>query len=87
MYNNTWQANKTMCDTRPLIKTRKFSTLHIEIFEQLLVSGKTNRDLNLQFGYTEKSHSIIDHSRKVMYKLLSYENLGKSECRDRTTHH
>lgn len=86
MYTNIRQTNKIICDTRPLIKTRKFSTLHIEIFEQLLISGKSNRDLNLQFGYTEKSHSVIDHSRKVMYKLLSFENLGKSEYRNRVIH-
>lgn len=71
-------------NSRPLMNTRGFSTLHIEIFEQILVSGKTNRDLSEQFGYTRKSHCVVDHSRKVMYKLLALENLTKSEYRDRT---
>lgn len=69
--------------TRQIIKTRKFSTLHIEIFEQLLVSGKTNRALNLQFGYSEKSHVVVDHSRKVMFKLLALENMSKNEFQHR----
>jgi hypothetical protein len=71
--------NMTGRGTRQIIKTRKFSTLHIEIFEQVLVSGKTNRALNLQFGYTEKSHVVVDHSRKVMFKLLALENMAKNE--------
>jgi len=66
-------------DTRPNLKTKKFSTLHIEIFEQLLLSGKTNRDLNIQFGYTRKSHCVVDHSRRVMYKLLMMEGLKREE--------
>jgi hypothetical protein len=66
-------------DTRPNLKTKKFSTLHIEIFEQLLISGKTNRDLNIQFGYTRKSHCVVDHSRRVMYKLLMMEGLKREE--------
>lgn len=65
--------------TRPNLKTKRFSTLHIEIFEQILNSGKTNRDINKYFGYTEKSHCIIDHSRKVMYKLLVCEKLTREE--------
>ena len=68
---------------RPNLKTKQFSTLHIEIFEQLLTSGKTNRDLNRQFGYTKRSHCIVDHSRKVMYKLLILENLKRDENMDR----
>ncbi|WP_184550496.1 hypothetical protein [Mucilaginibacter sp. FT3.2] len=69
--------------SRPNLKTKQFSTLHIEIFEQLLVSGKTNWDLNRQFGYTKKSHSVVDHSRKVMYKLLILENLKREENLDK----
>ena len=65
--------------TRPNLKTRKFSTLHIEIFEQILLSGKTNRDLNIQFGYSLKSHCVVDHSRRVMYKLLMMEGLKREE--------
>ncbi|WP_183558368.1 hypothetical protein [Mucilaginibacter sp. SP1R1] len=68
---------------RPNLKTKQFSTLHIEIFEQLLISGKTNRSLNQQFGYTKKSHSVVDHSRKVMYKLLTMENLKKEANNER----
>jgi hypothetical protein len=68
---------------RQIIKTRKLSTLHMEIFEQLLVSGKTNRTLNLQFGYSEKSHVVVDHSRKVMFKLLALENMSKNELQHR----
>jgi hypothetical protein len=69
--------------TRPLMATRGFATLHIEIFEQILLSGKTNRDLNLQFGYTRKSHCVVDHSRKVMYKLLALESLTREEHKER----
>jgi hypothetical protein len=65
--------------TRPNLKTKRFSTLHIEIFKQILVSGKTNWDLNRKFGYTKRSHCVVDHSRKVMYKLLAFENLTKGE--------
>lgn len=75
--------DKTARGTRQIIKTRKFSTLHMEIFEHLLVSGKTNRALNLQFGYTEKSHVVVDHSRKVMFKLLALENISKNEFQQR----
>jgi hypothetical protein len=69
--------------SRPLMNTRGFSTLHIEIFEQILVSGKTNRELSTEFGYTRKSHCVVDHSRKVMYKVLALENLTKAEYKDR----
>ena len=65
--------------TRPNLRTKQFSTLHIEIFEQILVSGKTNWELNKQFGYTKRSHCIVDHSRRVMYKLLVLENLTREE--------
>jgi hypothetical protein len=65
--------------TRPNLKTKQFSTLHIEIFEQILISGKTNWELNKQFGYTKRSHCIVDHSRRVMYKLLALEKLTREE--------
>ncbi|WP_216846652.1 hypothetical protein [Mucilaginibacter sp. L196] len=65
--------------TRPNLKSKQFSTLHIEIFEQLLISGKTNWELNKQFGYTKRSHCIVDHSRKVMYKLLALEKLTRED--------
>jgi hypothetical protein len=72
--------------TQPYLKTRRFSTLHMEIFEQILISGKSNRALNQQFGYTKYSHGVVDHSRKVMYKLLAMENLAKAEYHDRVVH-
>jgi len=65
--------------TRPNLKTKQFSTLHIEIFEQILISGKTNWELNKQFGYTKRSHCLVDHSRRVMYKLLALERLTRKE--------
>jgi len=69
--------------TRPNLKTKQFSTLHIEIFEQILTSGKTNWDLNKQFGYTKRSHCIVDHSRRVMFKLLAMEKLTREENMDK----
>jgi hypothetical protein len=63
---------------RPLLKTKKFSLLHIELFEQILL-GRTNRDINQAYGYTMRSHTVVDHTRKVMYKLLCMENLPKRE--------
>ena len=68
---------------RPKLKTKKFSTLYIEIFEQILYSGKTNWDLNIVFGYTKRSHCLVDHSRKAMYKLLILENLTREENMER----
>jgi len=65
--------------TRPNLRTKQFSTLHIEIFEQIIVSGKTNWELNKQFGYTKRSHCIVDHSRRVMYKLLALEKLTREK--------
>ncbi|MBB6130630.1 hypothetical protein [Mucilaginibacter lappiensis] len=70
-------------NSRPRLKTRQFSTLHIEILEQLLVSGKSNRDLNQSFGYTKRSHCVVDHSRKVMHKLLALEKLSREDNKDR----
>jgi hypothetical protein len=68
---------------RPKLRTKKFSTLHIEIFEQILISGKTNWDLNRQFGYTKRSWSVVRHSRRVMYKLLALENLKREEYKQK----
>lgn len=68
--------------TRPNLKTKGFSTLHIDILEQILYSGKTNQQLNLAFGYTLKSHCVVDHSRKVMRKLLVLEGLKKEEYKE-----
>lgn len=66
---------------RPILKTKKFSTLHINIFEQILL-GKTNREISRMFGYTQRSHAVVDHSRKVMYKLLAMESLSRMEHRE-----
>lgn len=68
----------TIAITRPNLKTKGFSTLHIQIFMMILV-GKTNREINSIFGYTQRSHAVVDHSRKVMFKLLAMENLPKRE--------
>jgi hypothetical protein len=70
--------NTNLSDTRPLLKTKAFSTLYIEMFEHILL-GKTNREINLMFGYTLKSHVVVDHSRQVMHKLLSLESLSKRD--------
>lgn len=64
--------------TRPLLKTRKFSMYHIQLFE-LILMGKTNRHINRMYGYTQKSHAVVDLSRKVMYKLLAYEGLCRHQ--------
>jgi hypothetical protein len=71
--------------TRPNLKTKGFSTLHIDIFGYILV-GKTNREINGMLGYTERSHAVVDHSRKVMYKLLAMEGLCKKDHIDRVIH-
>jgi hypothetical protein len=63
---------------RPLLKSRGLSTHHIEIFEFIL-AGKSNREINLMLGYSKKSHVVVDHSRKVMYKLLALEDLSRKE--------
>lgn len=73
------QNTYTLAETsRPFLKTKKFSKLHIEIFEHIL-QGKTNRDINKIYGYSQRSHAVVDHSRKVMYKLLAMENLLKRD--------
>ncbi|MBD1395329.1 hypothetical protein [Mucilaginibacter glaciei] len=64
--------------TRPILKTKGFSTLHIDIFNFILM-GKTNREINMMVGYSERSHAVVDHSRKVMYKLLALEELCKKD--------
>jgi len=63
---------------RPILRSRGFSLLHIEIFEHIL-NKKTNLEINNLYGYTKRSHTVVDHSRKVMYKLLAMENCSKKE--------
>jgi len=63
---------------RPKLKTKGFSTYHIAIFELILLK-KTNREINQMMGYSKRSHAVVDHSRKVMYKLLAHENLSKKD--------
>lgn len=70
---------------RPLLKTKRFSRLHIELFEQILL-GRTNRDINQNYGYTQRSHAVVDHSRKVMFKLLAMENLCRRDHMDRVVY-
>jgi hypothetical protein len=70
---------------RPLLKTRGFSTLHLQIFEYILV-GKTNREINRIIGYSERSHAAVDHSRKVMFKLLAMDGLCKKDYKERITY-
>lgn len=64
--------------SRPFLKTKKFSKFHIELFEQIL-QGKTNRDINKIYGYSQRSHAVVDHSRRVMYKLLAMEGLSRKD--------
>jgi len=71
--------------SRPLLKTKGFSTLHLQIFEYILI-GKTNREINRILGYTERSHAVVDHSRKVMHKLLAMEDLHKADFKDRVVY-
>lgn len=56
-------------------RSRRFSGLYIDIFQEIIQSAKTNREISAAFGYSEKSDTIIIHSRKVMRKLLCLENL------------
>lgn len=74
-----------LINTRPILKTKGFSTLHIDIFKYIMV-GKTNREINGILGYTERSHAVVDHSRKVMYKLLAMESLCRKDYADRVVH-
>jgi hypothetical protein len=67
---------------RPLLKSRGLSTHHIEIFGFIL-AGKSNREINQMLGYSKKSHVVVDHSRKVMYKLLALEDLSRKEHTDK----
>lgn len=83
MADTTYHLNEIA--HRPLLKTKKFSSLHVELFEQVLM-GKTNRDINHLYGYTQRSHAVVDHTRKVMYKLLAMENLSKREYADRVVY-
>jgi len=75
---------EAISSNRQVLKTKGFSTLHIDIFDQIL-HGKTNREINSVLGYSERSHAVVDHSRKVMYKLLAYEGLCKKDNKDRVT--
>jgi hypothetical protein len=63
---------------RPLLKSRGMSTHHIEIFE-LMLARKSNREINQIMGYSQRSHAGVDHSRKVMYKLLALESLCRKD--------
>jgi hypothetical protein len=63
---------------RPILKSRGMSTHHIEIFE-LMLAGKSNREINQMMGYSQRSHAGVDHSRKVMYKLLAMEGLCRRD--------
>ncbi len=67
---------------RPLLKTKGLSTYHVDLFCQILL-GKTNVKINAENGYTQKSHIVIDHTRKVMYKLLALEGLSRSVYMER----
>lgn len=71
--------------TRPNLKTKGFSTLHIQIFMMILL-GKTNKEINSLFGYTQRSHAVVDHSRKVMFKLLALENLPKRQSSEQVVY-
>jgi hypothetical protein len=62
--------------SRPLLRTRGLSTHHLDIFEYILM-GKSNREINRMLGYSKRSHAVVDHSRKVMFKLLSMEDLSR----------
>ncbi|MFD0793498.1 hypothetical protein ACFQZX_07700 [Mucilaginibacter litoreus] len=74
--------NNAIAITRPTLKTKGFSTHHIDIFN-LILRGKTNREINEMLGYTKRSHAVVDHSRKVMYKLLALEELCRKDHEDR----
>ncbi|MEN0052434.1 MAG: hypothetical protein AAGC65_02145 [Mucilaginibacter sp.] len=67
-----------LAKNKPFLKTKGFSTFHIEIFNQILLD-KTNRRISIEFGYTIQSHSVVDHSRRVMYKLLALEGLSRAD--------
>ena len=67
--------------SRPLLRTKGFSTLHIYIFELILLD-KTNREINKLLGYSQRSHMVVDHSKLVMHKLLCCESLCKKEYSD-----
>jgi hypothetical protein len=60
--------------TRPTLKTKGFSTHHIDIFSYILL------------GKTKRSHAVVDHSRKVMYKLLALEELCRKDYQGRVTY-
>jgi hypothetical protein len=49
----------------------------------MILRGKTNREINNILGYTQRSHVVVDHSRKVMFKLLALESLTRLEHAER----
>jgi hypothetical protein len=74
-----------MHSKRPWLKTKGFSTFHIEIFNQILLD-KTNRSISMDYGYSIQSHAVVDHSRKVMFKLLALEGLSRAQYVDYVKH-
>jgi hypothetical protein len=62
----------------PKLKTKKFSEHHIELFRLVLLKIN-NREINWLVGYSKVSHCVVDHTRKVMYKLLALEGLAKKD--------
>ncbi len=76
---------QTDSHSRPLLRTKGFSTFHIYIFELILL-GKTNREINRIVGYSQRSHIVVDHSKKVMHKLLCCENLCKKDYHDKVVY-
>lgn len=63
---------------KPYLKTKGLSTYHIELFSQILLD-KTSRKIGIEYGYTSQSHSVTDHCRKVMYKLMALEGLSRAD--------
>ena len=63
---------------KPYLKTKGLSNYHIELFSQILLN-KTFRKIGIEYGYTAQSHSVIDHCRKVMHKLMALEGLSRAD--------
>ncbi|TZF82052.1 hypothetical protein FW774_15265 [Pedobacter sp. BS3] len=78
--NNAMMENTTV---QQVCRSRRFSGLYIDIFQEIIQSAKTNREISAAFGYSEKSDAIISHSRKVMRKLLYLENLPVRQYQQR----
>lgn len=64
--------------SKPHLKTKGLSTHHIELFTQVLLD-KTSRRIGIEYGYTSQSHTVNDHCRKVMYKLIALEGLSRAD--------